>query len=140
MEGFPKLMAVLFVLPDPSLVLPWLQSPKNKIHIQPMATARRHHSPRPLLCWCVPCDVGSSVIHSTGMRKELCELSGQVQAFRGSTLKAAPQAWTSPAGFIYPGKLDGSPRSVCRHQDCMSSIEHFRLMRLQLTSLTINAL
>lgn len=34
MEGFPKLMAVLFVLPDPSFVLPWLQSPKNQMSIQ----------------------------------------------------------------------------------------------------------
>lgn len=71
MEGFLKLMAVRFVPSDPSFVLSWLQSPKNKIQIQQTVTAHRHHSPRPLLCWCVPCDVGSSVTHSIGRQKEL---------------------------------------------------------------------
>lgn len=33
MEGFPKLMAVFVVPPDPSFVIPWGQFPKNKINL-----------------------------------------------------------------------------------------------------------
>lgn len=58
----------------------------------------------------------------------------------GSTLstKAAPQARTSPACFIYPGTLDGSLRLACWCQDRRESDETFRRMRMGLTSLTVN--